>query len=135
AHLAGVSVGFPMLSDELLDFSLRLAPPLKVRGLRLRWFFKEALRDLLPQEIIHKKKHGFGLPFGPWLVKHKSLFEFAAEGARALADRGIVRADFIDQLLGIRLHEHPGYYGEMVWIIVMLEHWLREHAPNFVVEK
>jgi asparagine synthase (glutamine-hydrolysing) len=134
AYLAGISVGFPMLSDKLVDFSLRLAPELKVRGLRLRWFFKEALRDFLPEEIIRKKKHGFGLPFGPWMVKHESLFEFAAEGARALASRGIVRTDFVEELLTLRLRQHPGYYGEMVWIIVILEHWLREHAANFAVE-
>jgi hypothetical protein len=29
-----------------------------------------------------------------------------------------------------RMHEHPAYYGEMVWILMMLEQWLQGHAPN-----
>jgi asparagine synthase (glutamine-hydrolysing) len=37
--LAGIDVGFPLLDDELVDFSLRLAPALKLKGLKLRWFF------------------------------------------------------------------------------------------------
>jgi asparagine synthase (glutamine-hydrolysing) len=29
------------------------------------------------------------------------------------------------------LPEHPGYYGEMVWIMMMLEQWLAAKAPRF----
>jgi asparagine synthase (glutamine-hydrolysing) len=37
-------------------------------------------------------------------------------------------------LLGERLAEHPGYYGEMVWILMMLEHWLQGSVhPHFEV--
>jgi asparagine synthase (glutamine-hydrolysing) len=31
------------------------------------------------------------------------------------------------------LAEHPGYYGEMIWILMMLEQWLRKHAPAFCI--
>ena len=68
AALAGIAVGFPFLADEVVDFSVKLAPRLKVRGLRLRYFFKQALKGFLPMEILRKKKHGFGLPFGLWAV-------------------------------------------------------------------
>jgi asparagine synthase (glutamine-hydrolysing) len=46
----------------------------------------------------------------------------------------MVRADFIQTLLTQRLPEHPGYFGEMVWILMMLEQWLRGHAPSFKVQ-
>ena len=52
---------------------MRLPPDLKVKGLKLRWFFKEALRGFLPDAIITKKKHGFGLPFGIWASQHAAL--------------------------------------------------------------
>jgi asparagine synthase (glutamine-hydrolysing) len=45
----------------------------KLKGLKLRWFFKEALRGFLPDEIITKKKQGFGLPFGVWAMRHDGL--------------------------------------------------------------
>ncbi|MDN3920466.1 asparagine synthetase B family protein [Roseateles violae] len=131
AGLAGMEVSFPLLDTRLLDFSLKLPTSYKLKGLKLRWFFKEALRDFLPDEILAKKKHGFGLPFGPWAVKDAALNALAAESLRGVAARGIVRAEFVENLLTRRLREHAGYYGEMVWILMMLEQWLRRHAPDY----
>ena len=130
-ELAGVGVGFPLLDDRLLAFSQRLPPSYKLKGLKLRWFFKEALRDFLPAEIIAKKKQGFGLPFGVWANAHPALKALAADSLYSLAGRGVVRKDFVKNLLDQRLSEHPGYYGEMVWILTMLEQWLAAKAPRF----
>lgn len=131
--LAGVDVSFPLLDTRLLDFSLKLPTGYKLKGLKLRWFFKEALRGFLPDDILTKKKHGFGLPFGPWAVKDAALNALAAESLRGIAARGVVRAEFVESLLTQRLREHAGYYGEMVWILMMLEQWLRRHAPDWRV--
>lgn len=132
--LAGVDVGFPFLDDALLDFSLRLPSEYKLRRLTLRWFFKEALRGFLPDEIIAKKKHGFGLPFGHWATQHAGLRRLAEDSLDSLSGRGIVRADFVRTLVAERLCEAPGYYGEMVWILMMLEQWLQSHAPGYRIE-
>lgn len=132
-RLAGLDVGFPMLDDDLLAFSLRLPVDYKLKGLKLRWFFKEALRGFLPDEIITKKKQGFGLPFGVWLTRNEALQKLASESVRGLVDRGILRADFVETLLTKRLFEHPGYFGEMIWISMMLEQWLRARAPGFTI--
>ena len=128
--MAGLDVAFPLLDDELLAFSLRLPVGFKLRGLKLRWFFKEALRGFLPDEIIAKRKHGFGLPFGLWATRHEALHEMARDSLQGIAQRGLVQTRFVDDLLKIHLHTHPGYYGEMVWILMMLEQWLRHHAPG-----
>ncbi|MDM4764885.1 asparagine synthase C-terminal domain-containing protein [Pelomonas sp. SE-A7] len=129
--LAGLSVGFPMLDDGLLAFSERLRPDFKLKGLRLRWFFKEALRGFLPDEILTKKKQGFGLPFGVWTARHDGLKALAGKSLHGLADRGIVRREFVGSLLDERLSQHAGYFGEMVWILMMLEQWLAAKAPNY----
>ena len=131
AHLAGLAVGFPMLDDRLVDFSTRLPNHYKLRGLKLRWFFKEALKGFLPDEIIRKKKHGFGLPFGVWAVNDPGLHALAYDSLRSLAHRRIVRSEFISDLLDDKLKAHPGYYGEMVWILMMMEQWLRAHRPDY----
>lgn len=124
-NLAGIDVGFPMLDHRLVDFSMRLPVDYKLKGFKLRWFFKEALRGFLPDEILTKKKQGFGLPFGVWTAKNSSLKELAEDSVRGLVDRKILRADFVDALFSHYLYEHPGYYGEMIWIAMMLEQWLR----------
>jgi asparagine synthase (glutamine-hydrolysing) len=130
-QLAGISVGYPFLSRALTDFSLLLPPRWKLKGLKLRWFFKEALRGFLPQEILRKKKHGFGLPFGHWMLRHARLRELAHDSLEAIGRRGIVRPQFTMELLTVRVPEAPGYYGEMVWLLVMLEQWLRTHEVRW----
>ena len=125
AALAQVEVGFPMLDPELLAFSMRLPDHYKLNGLKLRWFFKEALRGFLPDDILTKKKQGFGLPFGVWLTRDPGLRTLAFDSVNSLATRGIVRPAFVRQLLETDLPSHPGYYGEMVWILMMLEQWLQ----------
>ena len=129
--MAGISVGYPLLSDRLTDFSMALPPDWKLRRFKLRWFFKEALRGFLPDQIITKKKKGFGLPFGVWAARDPGLKQLAGESLSGLAERGIIRKDFARKLLSDYLPEHPGYYGEMVWILIILEQWLRLHAPDY----
>lgn len=125
-ELAGMDVAFPLISDEIVAFSLRLEPQLKLKGTKLRYFFKEALRGFLPEEIIAKQKHGFGLPFGVWLQHHKPLQTLASDSLSDLKSRNIIRADFIDKLLGHHLGEHASYHGTMVWVLMMLEQWYRQ---------
>jgi asparagine synthase (glutamine-hydrolysing) len=127
-ELAGLPVSFPMLDDDLLDFSARLAPNLKLKGTTLRYFFKEALRGFLPDEIITKSKHGFGLPFGPWLRTHRPLNDMVMDRLSGLRKRGFVRTDFLDQLMNVHLREHAGYYGTMAWVLMMLEEWFGQHG-------
>ena len=131
--MAGIGVGYPLLSDELTDFSMGLPPDWKLRPFKLRWFFKEALRGFLPDEIITKKKHGFGLPFGVWVGRHAGLSKMAKTSLTRLAERGVVRPEFVRELLDQRLAEQPGYYGEMVWLLLSLEQWLDAHASSFAL--
>jgi asparagine synthase (glutamine-hydrolysing) len=124
--VAGVDVSFPMLDDDVVAFASRLAPDLKLRRTKLRYFFKLALADLLPREIIAKTKHGFGLPFGVWLATARPLADFARAHLQRLRSRGVVRPEFIDELWDTLLPSHPGYYGTMIWILLMLELWYCE---------
>ena len=126
-ELARVDVRFPMLDDALVAFSASLAPQLKLKGTRLRYFFKQALRGFLPDEIIAKQKHGFGLPFGLWLQTHQPLQQIALDSVADLKRRNIIRPEFIDELTSTRVKSHADYYGTMVWVLMMLEQWCRQH--------
>lgn len=124
-QLAGVSVEYPLLSDELVEFSCRLPVRLKMRRLKLRWFFKRALRDFLPEKILAKKKHGFGMPFGVWLQDHQPLREIVLDSLQSLKSRRIVRAEFIDRLLQLHGQNHAVYFGVLIWVFVQLEQWFK----------
>jgi asparagine synthase (glutamine-hydrolysing) len=126
-ELAGVEARFPMLNDDLVAFSARLPPELKLKRTRLRYFFKHALRGFLPDEIIAKTKHGFGMPVGPWLETHPRLRQLALDSLADLKRRHIVRPQFIDELTSVHVRSHAKYYGTMVWVLMMLEQWLKQH--------
>lgn len=129
-NAAGVVARFPLLDDALVAFSASLAPQLKVRRTRLRHFFKQALGDFLPREIIRKTKHGFGLPFGQWLQQHDALRQIAFDSLAELKGRQIVKPQFIDSLCSRHIDEHAKYYGTMVWILMMLEQWFKRIAAE-----
>jgi asparagine synthase (glutamine-hydrolysing) len=129
-ELAGVEVAYPLLDSAVVDFSLQLPPDYKLKGTKLRWFFKEALRDFLPREVIEKKKHGFGLPFGVWLRQHPALHALAGDTLASLRKRHIVNDSLIDELLDAKLGEHAGYYGTLVWVLMTLELWLSRSQPS-----
>lgn len=127
-ELAAMEVAFPMLDDALVAFAARLAPDMKLKGVRLRYFFKQALKDFLPAEILAKKKHGFGLPFGPWLLTHGPLAELALDSLSDLKKRAIVQPSFIDELASIHVRRHSNYFSTMVWVLMMLEQWFKREA-------
>ncbi|MET0012474.1 MAG: asparagine synthase-related protein [Sedimenticola sp.] len=128
--LAGVEVSYPMLDDQLIEFSCKLPDKLKLKGRTLRYFFKESLKGWLPDETIHKKKHGFGLPFGIWVKTHKPLQTLAYDCLSNLSKRRIFKPQFIDQVIELHKNVHAAYYGELVWVLTILELWLAEHDEN-----
>ena len=128
--LAGVDVAYPMLDPALVDFSMRLPPRWKVRDGELRWFYKRAMRGFLPDEILGKTKHGFGLPFGVWMRTHEGLLGLARDSLESLAGRGHFRPEFLREALRLHREGHASFYGELVWILTVLELWLQRNVPS-----
>jgi asparagine synthase (glutamine-hydrolysing) len=129
-EVAGVEARFPMLADELVEFSGEVPGKLKVKGTELRFFFKHALRDFLPRETLSKSKHGFGLPYGLWLATDEGLAEQARDALRRFAGRGIVRTEYIEWLWRHHADTHASYFGVMIWILTQLEFWLQYHFDS-----
>jgi len=127
---AGIEVRYPLLDEALVNFSGQLPIPYKVRGQRLRWFFKEALKDFLPREIITKTKHGFGLPFGVWALSHPPLRELVDDTLKTFEDRGYLRTAYIRNIRKQHAEEHSTYFGKMIWVMLMLEQWLGTHGAE-----
>jgi len=123
-ELAGVNVSYPLLSDELIDFSCQIPDKLKLKGQKLRYFYKYAMRDFLPPQTLTKSKHGFGLPFGVWLREYQPLREMAYETLQKLKSRHYFQKDFIDKAFKMHDEQHASYYGELIWLMMVLELWL-----------
>lgn len=130
-RMAGVTVRYPMLDDDLVELSTSLPSTWKLPGDQLRHFYKQALTGWLPDATINKSKHGFGLPFGVWMKSHKPLQELAYEHILALKQRRIFRDDFLEQAISSHRDGHASYFGELIWVLTALELWLTKHKPDF----
>jgi asparagine synthase (glutamine-hydrolysing) len=127
-ELAGVDVRFPMLDDDLAEFSMRVPAALKIRGLRLRDFYRRACQGFLPAEVLGKRKHGFALPFGVWMAEDAQLREIGHASLNDLKRRRLLRDGFLDDLVTRHGSEHAAYYGELIWVLVMFEQWMQAHS-------
>ena len=123
--LAGVEVRFPFLGREMVDFAAAIPSSLHLKDNKLRYFFKDSLSDFLPHEIIHKSKHGFGLPFGLWTKTDPTLGALAESSINSFKKRGIIRSSYIEWIHQQHQTEHASYYGVMQWIVMMLEQWFQ----------
>lgn len=126
-ELAGVRVSYPMVDPRVIDISLKATPRQLMQGLELRSLYKQSMRGFLPEEILTKKKHGFGLPFGVWLKTHDRLSDLIYGLLNDFKRRHIVRPEFLDSLVVEHKSGHPGYYGYAIWDLAMLEAWLQAH--------
>ena len=125
AELAGVRVRFPLLDRRLVELSGRIPSYLKLKGFEKRYIFKQAMKGILPDKILYKKKHGFGVPVGCWMINDPAMKSIAAVvNEPETRQRGYFRPDFLARLQELN-RMHPAYYGEILWVVLMLELWHR----------
>jgi asparagine synthase (glutamine-hydrolysing) len=62
----GLEARAPFLDIDLVNFVRRIPSDYKLRGGTTKYLLKQAARSLLPDEIIDRKKKGFGVPIGRW---------------------------------------------------------------------
>jgi asparagine synthase (glutamine-hydrolysing) len=129
ARAAGVTVRFPYLDQELIRMTGRLPENMVVRRLTKRFLFKRAMQGILPEEILKKKKQGFGLPTAVWLksdTSFKGMVRDVLFDARTRA-RGIWEPAFVEKLLDE--HERGSWdHADSIWRLLMLELWLRRYV-------
>lgn len=120
----GIEVRYPLLDDEMVAFSGEIPPDWKVKGQQLRWFYRSALRGFLPDKILDKSKHGFGVPFGTWARDYPPLRERVGDALANFKGRGLLLPSYVDRVHRELVETHATYFGKMVWVILMMEEWL-----------
>lgn len=129
SELAGIRTRFPFLDRSVAEFSGRIPPRLKVKGFNKRYLFKKAFRELLPIEIIQKKKHGFGIPVAIWMKTDRKMSELTRDTllSQRANGRGYFRRSFVEELLRKHQTEDDAiYYGDTIWTLLVTELWHRQ---------
>jgi asparagine synthase (glutamine-hydrolysing) len=121
-----LEVRSPFLDTALVEFAAQLSPSHKARGLSLKRVLKHALKDLLPDEILRRRKRGFGVPLDRWFREDLDLYARSMLGDGASL-RAHVRPEALDRLLD----EHRGRlanHGHALWSLLTLELFLRRQG-------
>ena len=129
-EIAGTNVHYPFLDDDLIKFSACIPDDVLIKDNQLRHFFKYALRDFLPKEILTKKKHGFGLPFVEFTQRHQKLQSYVYDNVLALKKRQYFTESFIDSAIS---HHRQGVNSPtsgIVWDLMTLEAWFQHHVDG-----
>ncbi len=129
ADSLGIRVRFPLLDYHLAELAGRIPASLKLRRFELRYIFKRAMKNILPKQVLFKKKHGFGVPIGSWLRSDPGMNALMLEilNDPNLCLRDYFRPTFFNQL--IEQHaaaSSPTFLGQILWRIMVFELWRRQ---------
>jgi asparagine synthase (glutamine-hydrolysing) len=85
----GVEVRAPLLDPDLVSLAARLPADFKLRGLTGKWAFREAMRGVLPAEILARSKTGMGAPVRHHLADREGRLLRDYLGEDSLRRRGL----------------------------------------------
>jgi len=114
----------PLLDHKLIEFVTRIPASLKMKGLETKHIFKRAVRGLVPDEILDRRKQGFDPPLQKWINNElRSYIRETLTGQRT-RERGYFNPGYIDLLFAE--HERGRRdHSTQLWALFMLELWHR----------
>jgi asparagine synthase (glutamine-hydrolysing) len=129
AETLDIGVQYPYLDRDLAELTGRIPAKFKLKGAEKRYIFKRAFQHLLPQEILKKTKHGFGLPVAGWIRCHPRFQDLARSLLldRASVERGYFNRAALEALFSKHEASKSDFYGTYIWYFMMLELWHRHH--------
>jgi asparagine synthase (glutamine-hydrolysing) len=115
----------PLLDHKLIEFVARVPGSLKLAGLETKHLLKQAVRDLVPKDILHRPKQGFGVPIQEWINQQlRERIRDILSDART-RQRGYIDPKYLDLLLAE--HERGRRDHSMgLWALLMFELWHRQ---------
>lgn len=109
----------PFLDHKFVELSMSVPAGLKTRGGNLKFVLKQAVKGLIPEEIINREKQGFGVPIHEWFLGR------LGRTARTELDEFCRRTDFLDAARVGRLIERG--YGREAWYLLNFALWWKEY--------
>ncbi|MBN1901099.1 asparagine synthase (glutamine-hydrolyzing) [Candidatus Sumerlaeota bacterium] len=112
----------PFLDYKVMEYAARLPLEIKFGDGILKYHLKKVIKDLLPHDLLWRKKQGFGVPVGHWFKR--DLYEFTRDiilsqkaSERDIFDMKYVAKILEDHRAGRQNHHHR------LWALLCLELW------------
>src|SRR5690606_12654626 len=114
----------PFLDHRLVEMVAAIPARFRLRGMQTKALLRDAVRDLVPPQIMSRKKMGFPVPVGGWLRgAYWSVVEEFVLGRRTL-ERGHFNETEVNRLA--QEHRHGvANHSERLWLLINLEMWQR----------
>jgi len=120
---ASIESRVPFLDHELVEFTAKLPDKMKLRGRETKWILRQAMKDILPKEILDRPKMGFPVPLGDWLRgEFKHVVDDYLFSERSLS-RGIFDEMELRKLVG--KHDRGEDHASRLFRLINLEMWHR----------
>ncbi|MEO7385570.1 MAG: XrtA/PEP-CTERM system amidotransferase [Gammaproteobacteria bacterium] len=120
----------PFLDYEFIEWAATLPVNLKLRGGTGKYLLKKSLEQLLPDEILYRKKMGFAVPLARWFRGPLRERVRALPNSPWLNADGIFDTRGLEQLVTRHLSGQRDY-SPGIWSLLMLEGFLRSPCPTF----
>ena len=109
----------PFLDHKFVELAMSIPESVKTRDGELKHILKKAVRGLIPNELIDRKKQGFGVPVYEWFLDR--LGEFARRELTSFCEEtDFLNPDAVAQLLDRR-------DGPKAWYLLNLALWWRQY--------
>lgn len=112
----------PFLDHKLVELAMSIPEEVKTRHGTLKYILKKAVRGVIPDAIVDRKKQGFGVPIHEWF-----LDKLGAEIRRELDDF-CSRTDFFDRDEVLRLIDEKK--AAQVWYLFNFSLWWKEYIRD-----
>jgi len=123
-----LEVRVPFLDYKLVEYVMGVKDEYK-NPVYPKRLLVDSLGDLLPDEVVHRKKMGFVFPWERWLKKE--LHAFCGDRIYALADRGFMNKEALTDRWQSFNEGKPGVRWLDMWLCVVLEHWLEKNNIEY----
>jgi asparagine synthase (glutamine-hydrolysing) len=123
-----LEVRVPFLDYKLVEYVMGVSDAFKHPAYPKK-LLVDSLGDLLPSEVVHRKKMGFVFPWDRWL--RKELNGFCNDHIVSLADRGFIKKEALLNRWKSFNHSDASVRWLDMWLCVVLEHWLRKNKMEY----
>lgn len=114
----------PFLDHELVEFSARVPLRHKIKNGVLKYILKDTFRDLLPEEVITRRKAGFLVPVSPWFAGKLGQYLREVLTSPEARARGYYDMREVDRAIQLHFDRRQDFEREL-WTLLNLEIWHR----------
>jgi len=118
----GLEARVPFLDHKFVELAMGIPEAVKTRNGTLKYILKKAVRGLIPNEFIDRKKQGFGVPVYEWFLDRLGQF------ARVELSNFCEQTDFLDHAAVIQLLERRD--GPRAWYLLNLALWWKQYMAT-----